>query len=307
MNQHLCQSCPPCQLVVTPAAAENSCPRLEEYLDDLSTWVYAVRWVMALIFIGIRYVGVVCRFVLDISLTLSASCSAPNSLRILVPSLTQTHKYIPLMPLTAMIHRWLNGASPPSPTAASVQPQRFTALPSFGRIAAALHTVQRFLSSPITSLLAWYNPPLPDVHRYSGTALSAASLLTGLAFSPLAPDGRFSAAQKHTLHAALVGVLVIRARAWARDGLPLTGDELIVDAGCVVCCTEVVDVLLMPCRHMVVCEASDGFLVGVGGADEGGRLVVRGCAAAKALLGARFVERRWRRRCVLLSCRLGGC
>lgn len=145
------------------------------------------------------------------------------------------------------------------------------------------------------------------MHRYSGTALSAASLLTDFASSPLAPDGRFSAAQKHTLHAALVGVLVIRARAWAPDGLPLTEDELMVDAGCVVCCTDVVDVLLMPCRHMVVCEVSDGFAVGVGGADEGGRIVVGGCAGAKRLLGVRCAERRWRKRCVLLSCSLGGC
>lgn len=51
---------------------------------------------------------------------------------------------------------------------------------------------------------------------------------------------------------------------------------------------------------------SDGFAVGVGGADEGGRVVVRGCAGAKTLLGARFVERRWRKRCVLLPCRLEG-
>lgn len=305
MNQNLFQqSCLPCQPVVTLAVANNSCVCLEEYLDNLSTWVYSVRWVMALLFIIVKYVGVVCRFVLDIWLTLSASCSAPNSPPTLVPSLT--HKCIPLMPLTVKIYGWLNGASPPVPTAASVQPHTPTTIPCFSRFTATLHNIRRFLSSPIRALLAWYDSPQPDVHRYSGTALSAASLLTGFASSPLAPDGRFSAAQKHTLHAALVGVLVIRARAWARDGLPLTGDELMVDAGCVVCCTEIVDVLLMPCRHMVVCEVSGGFAVRVGGADEEGRCVVGGCAGAKTLLGARFVERRWKRWCVLLSCELGG-
>lgn len=34
----------------------------------------------------------------------------------------------------------------------------------------------------------------------------------------------------------------------------MKSEEMMVDAGCIICCAELVDIVLMPCRHMVVCE-----------------------------------------------------
>lgn len=64
----------------------------------------------------------------------------------------------------------------------------------------------------------------------------------------------------------------------ARDGgvgEAVEGNEMMVDAACVICYAEVVDTVLMPCRHMVVCGV--GFLmllVGGSEADVGRRVVI---------------------------------
>lgn len=88
-------------------------------------------------------------------------------------------------------------------------------------------------------------------------------MLSEFAASAPAPNGRFSAAQKRRLNTALAQLLAIRAKVIAREGdegMRVRSDEMMVDAECVICCAEVVDTVLMPCRHMVVCGVGTLFL-----------------------------------------------
>lgn len=135
-------------------------------------------------------------------------------------------------------------------------------LPAFRRTTTMLHcplAIQAFLSSSAKSLQKWYDPRSPATHEFTATARSASSLLIRFAASPHASDGRFTAAQQQWLSDALVGALAIQWHVTTRDGDTanrVLGEELTVYAGCVVCFREVVDVVLIPCRHMLVCEVS---------------------------------------------------
>lgn len=46
--------------------------------------------------------------------------------------------------------------------------------------------------------------------------------------------------------------------------MDVTAGELVTDAGCVVCYEEVVETVLMPCRHMVVCKVGMSVVVPLG-------------------------------------------
>lgn len=104
------------------------------------------------------------------------------------------------------------------------------------------------------TLYRWYTSLLgPRPHDLTTAALSASTLLSTFAASAAGSNG---AAQKQRLNAALVELLAIRAKVRARDGeagMRVLSDEMTIDAGCIICCAEVVDTVLMPCRHMVVC------------------------------------------------------
>lgn len=41
-------------------------------------------------------------------------------------------------------------------------------------------------------------------------------------------------------------------------------EEMTANVGCIICFAEVVDTLLMPCRHLVLCGVSSGCPVGWG-------------------------------------------
>lgn len=81
-------------------------------------------------------------------------------------------------------------------------------------------------------------------------------MLSSFASVPLGPNGTVDNEQKQRLNVALLALLSIRETIRDRSGaggMHIASDELTVDAGCIVCCAEVVDTVLMPCRHMVVC------------------------------------------------------
>lgn len=111
------------------------------------------------------------------------------------------------------------------------------------------HTITTLITAPLTRWYASLVAPKP--HDLSTAALSASSLLTAFAAASLPPNGRLNPVQKQRLDAALVALLAIRANVSER--YDVQGEDLTVDAGCVICYAEVVDTVLMPCRHMVVC------------------------------------------------------
>lgn len=117
--------------------------------------------------------------------------------------------------------------------------------------------VKSIFSSPLTCLKDWYDSLLaPHTHDLAPAASSVVSLLLQFGASAPANNGRFSAAQKQVLDAALAGLSAIAEKVRARDGggvALVQREELTVDAGCVICFAEVVDTVMMPCRHMVVC------------------------------------------------------
>ncbi|KAL0638679.1 hypothetical protein Q9L58_002257 [Maublancomyces gigas] len=137
---------------------------------------------------------------------------------IVIPCPTRTHSY-----------RTRPTISPPS-----LRPTKFR------------QTITAHIRVPLTR---WYTSIFTP-HGLSTAALSASSLLTAFATTSLPPDGRFSPLQKQRLDAALVALLTIRANVSGRYNVQ--GEELTVDAGCVICYAEVVDTVLMPCSHMVV-------------------------------------------------------
>lgn len=93
------------------------------------------------------------------------------------------------------------------------------------------------------------------------TAAEEASVLLDI-FSQVSPsiDGRFSEEHKQLVHNAFGRMLNIQKGLRTQDAQngsvgdwPEGLDELSVNAGCVICFSEVVDTLLMPCRHLVLC------------------------------------------------------
>lgn len=108
--------------------------------------------------------------------------------------------------------------------------------------------VTTFIKAP---LARWYAFLAPQPHDLSSAALSASSLLTTFAAASLASGRRFNLTEQQRLDAALTALLRIRAN--VSEQYPVQSEELTVDAGCIVCFVEVVDMVLMPCRHMIAC------------------------------------------------------
>lgn len=104
------------------------------------------------------------------------------------------------------------------------------------------------------------------LHDLAPAAQSASSLLSSFAVTALAEtDTSRHSTQKKRLNMALLAVLSVRAgmrERYGAAGMHVKSGDLVVDAGCVVCCAEVVDTVLMPCRHMVVCRVGCPLLGG---------------------------------------------
>lgn len=239
--QRICPIIPPPQTVGAEYLADCFRSPLEKYLEYLVTWRYLVGMVL-MRYVVVRWSNVYIQLTffsflfaylstyICISTWSFASLTAPNSPGPTTQNTAST---------SSLFIEYIRAQLPTlrRPTI----PRRF------------LPRIQTFLSSPITSLLRWYDHRSPDAHDLTGIALSASALLSDFATSPPSPDGRFTTAHKRWLHAALVGVFIILENVRIRNGDADLGSGLTVDAGCVVCCEEVVDMVLMPCRHMVVC------------------------------------------------------
>lgn len=97
-----------------------------------------------------------------------------------------------------------------------------------------------------------------------GQAAEHASLLLDV-FSRVKPvdDRQITTVQKRLITTALTSVLGITRQLRVLsvsaneplESLPMAGDaELKVDAGCIVCYERIADRVLMPCRHLTLCE-----------------------------------------------------
>lgn len=99
-------------------------------------------------------------------------------------------------------------------------------------------------------------PVLAAAHDLAPAASSAASLLSSFAASALTSNGPLHIAQKERLNDALAALVAVRVAFIERFGpevMDPMDNELMVNAGCVVCFAQIVEIVLMPCRHMVVC------------------------------------------------------
>lgn len=127
-------------------------------------------------------------------------------------------------------------------------------LTTYQKVGAAITT---FFSPLTTTLVIWYTSlHAPHPHDLAPAALSASALLSSFASAALGFSGTVDDEQVQRLNAALQALLSIRASIGDRfggSGMDITSEELMVDAGCIICCAEVVDFLLMPCRHMILC------------------------------------------------------
>ncbi|KAL0631514.1 hypothetical protein Q9L58_009622 [Maublancomyces gigas] len=172
--------------------------------------------------------------------------------------------------IASRVYSQIPTAAPPAqlPTAPRL-PERRGLAPNFRLLTTPpllpLSTAQNFRLAittfclPLTAPLhRWYTTlPAPPSHDLAAAAQSASTLLSSFATTALASSGRFPTAQKQRLNAALAALLAIRATVYARygaGGMLVKSEEMMVDAGCIICCAELVNIVLMPCRHMVVCE-----------------------------------------------------
>lgn len=151
-----------------------------------------------------------------------------------------------------------SGENTPTPTGQGLEPRRLAAVERVWEL-------EQRPDAPSTSVTDWDRTD-PDPTDLGGTAEYAAVLLD--VFSRVKPvdDTQLMGVHRRLVGKALISVLELTRRLRvlqvAEDGedeglqpLPVQDDPaLSVYAGCVVCYAEVADMLLMPCRHLTLCE-----------------------------------------------------